>query len=174
MIRKAVISSQVLSGLRMRYSPRSRIGQGVISLAPWLNLVLLIVFFFIVYSNVVLQPGVVVRLPEAPFTDGSPPGITAVVLSLATPGGSREEIVVFEDERFVLANPKQATRLRDTLAARTRSKPGAPLVLLIDERVSHGTVVTLMNMAREAGAKEVAVSLRPPATAAGHDNGKNR
>jgi biopolymer transport protein ExbD len=95
------------SGLRTKYVPRSRIGQGLISVAPWVDVVLLIVFFLLVGSRVVLQPGVVVALPEGPFTEGTRPGLIAVVLSVGGEGGRREEIVFFDDERFRMGDVRQ-------------------------------------------------------------------
>ena len=160
MIRKAVISSQVLSGLRTRYAPRSRIGQGLISVAPWLNLVLLLVFFAMVESKTLLVPGAVVRLPKMPFRDGTPPGMTAVALSIGQPGGSREEVIIFDDERFQVKSAEQMRRLRETLADRVRRHGDVPLVLLADERMNHGTVVKIMDMAREAGVREVNIAAR--------------
>ena len=174
MIRKAVITSQVLSGLRTRYSPRSRIGQGLISVAPWLNIVLLIVFFAMAESKVLLTPGVVVQLPEMPFRDGTPAGLTAVVLSIRQPGGGREELIVFDDERFPVKSPERLQRLRETLATKARNKAGAPLVLLADERVNHGTIVTMINMAREAGIHEVNIAAREPPPAPIQDDAANR
>ena len=169
MIRKAVIHSQVLSGLRTRYTPRSRIGQGVISLAPWLNLVLLIAFFLLLDSKVVLQPGVDLRLPEAPFTDGSPSGLPVVVLSISSPAGPREEIVVFDDERFLVADRSQMERFRERVAARAAGPSALPLVIHADSRVSHGTVLGLVNTARDAGVREISISVRDSAAPEGRE-----
>ena len=102
MLRKTAISSYALSGLRTRYFPRFRVGQGLLSVAPWLNLGLLILFFLTLDSKFLLQPGVVIRLPQAPFRDGLHPTLTAVVLSVESGvGGAHEEIVFFDDERFL-------------------------------------------------------------------------
>jgi biopolymer transport protein ExbD len=165
MIRKGLIVSQVRSGLRTRYTPRSRIGQGLIGMAPWLNLLLLLGFVAYLDAKVLLQPGVVVRLPEAPFAEGSPPGFPVVVLALAAPGGGIEEAVIFEDERYQMANERQAARLQRRLGARARSRPEEPMILLADERIGHGTVMALVTMARQAGVKSVTVSTRQPSRA---------
>ena len=173
MIRKAVVSSQALSGLRTRYAPRSRIGQGLISVAPWLNIVLLLVFFAMVESRSLLVPGVVVRLPELPFRDGTPPGMTAVALSIGQPGGGREDLIIFNDERFPLNSPKQMQLLREAFTERARQQTGVPLVLLADERMSHGTVMRIVNMAREAGFREVNIAARESGQAPVQDDATN-
>jgi biopolymer transport protein ExbD len=155
MIRKAVITGQVRSGLRTRYFPKSRIGHGLISLAPWLNLVLLLIFFLLIDSKIVLQPGVDIKLPEAPFKDGSVPGMPLVVLSIGPGGGPREEVIVFDDQRFLPRVETQMQRLREILGKRARALTGVPLVIHADARVSHGTVLDLVRIAREAGVPEV-------------------
>ena len=164
MIRRTAISSQVLSGLRTRYFPKSRIGQGLISMAPWLNIVLLIVFFAILDARFVLQPGVVIQLPEAPFTEGLRSGLTAVVLSLETGvPGVREEAVVFDDARFQVSSASQMRRLKQALTAGSYEHPAWGLVILADRHVPLDTVIRLMDMAREAGIKTVNLGTREAA-----------
>lgn len=174
MIRKTVITSHVLSGLRTRYAPRSRIGHGLISVAPWINIVLLVIFFAMVESRTLLMPGVVVRLPEMPFRDGTPPGMTAVGLSIGQPGGGRDELIIFEDERFPVKSPEKMQRLREKWTERAHRRVGVPLVLLADERMDHGTVVRIVNMAREAGFREVNIAARESGQAPVQGDATNR
>jgi biopolymer transport protein ExbD len=161
MLRKTAISSFALSGLRTRYFPRFRVGQGLLSVAPWLNLVLLILFFLLLDSKFVLQPGVVVRLPEAPFRGGLHPTLTAVVLSVESGAtGARDEIVFFDDERFLARNDQQMERLRSAFVGKAVRSPEATLVLQADVSVRHGTVMRILTMARETGIKEVDLATR--------------
>lgn len=161
MLRKTVISSQVLGGLRTRYFPKSRIGQGLISVAPWLNVVLLCMFFAILDARFVLQPGVVVRLPVAPFAEGLRSRMTAVVLSLETGlPGARMETVVFDDAHYAAADEKQMERLKSALRAAAGRHPDDGLIVLADRGVQLGTVVRIFNMAREAGIREVNLGAR--------------
>src|ERR1039458_111963 len=88
------------TGLRTRYLPRSRIGQGLISVAPWVNLALLMFCFLLLNSKLVLQPGVVINLPRAPFREGTGSEMVAAVLSVpGTTRGPREEFIWFNDQR---------------------------------------------------------------------------
>ena len=149
-------------GIRTRFFPRSRIAQGLISVAPWVDIVLLVVLFLVVGSRIILQPGVVVSLPEAPFTDGARPGMTVVVLSVGSEhAGTREEMVFFDDERFRAGDSAQMERLRQAIARAARARPDANLILQADQRIRHGTIVALMNMALEVGVARVIIAEKP-------------
>jgi biopolymer transport protein ExbD len=172
MIRKAILSGRAAEGLRTRFFPKSRIGQGVISMAPWLNLVLLIAFFVLLDRKFVLQPGVVIRLPRAPFTDGTLQGMTVVALSVPSGAGEREEIVIFDDERFLVRKPERMIALREALESAARRRSADRLIVMADASVRHGTVATLVNMAEEAGLREINVAARDAAQPNGTRRGE--
>jgi biopolymer transport protein ExbD len=131
-------------------------------MAPWLDVLLLAAFFVGVHSRVVLQPGVVLDLPEMPFRGGSPYGLMAVVLSVeAGEGSGMEEIVFFDDERFRLSNSSHLVKLEQAFAASVRAHQEADLIIQIDRRVPHGTVMTIVDTARKVGIKRVNVAVRP-------------
>jgi biopolymer transport protein ExbD len=149
-------------GLRTRFFPRSRVSQGLIGVAPWVNVVLLLFLFHLVGSRLVLQPGVVVSLPEAPFTDGTRPGLMAVILPVGSErAGAREEMIFFDDERFRASDAAQMDRLKLALSRAVRARPGASLILQADQGIRHGTVVLVMNMALEVGISSVNIAERP-------------
>lgn len=157
-------SLRTVSGLRTRYFPRFRVGQGLLSIGPWLDVVLLVIFFALLNSRFVLQPGVIVELPEAPFRNGSQSGLVVVVLSFRGPHhGGRQEVLFFEDERFPVGQEARMREFQTALAARAARAAEPHLIIQADRRVDHGTVVRLMNIAREAGIRNVNVAARPPA-----------
>ena len=84
--------------LRTRFMPKNRIGHGLISAAPWLNILLLLVFFLLFHNRIVLQPGCVIDLPTSHAADGSHVGLAAVVRSVQDlRSGTRQEIIYFND-----------------------------------------------------------------------------
>ena len=162
MLRKQRNSLLTVGGLRMKFTPRARVGQGLLSIAPWVNIVLLAAFFMLLNSKFILQPGVTVQLPAGPFRDGAVPEMVAVVLSV--PGserGGREELVFFDDERFLVKNPEQVRQLKRALDAKRRERPDACLVIQSDARVAHGTVMSLVEMAREVGIGRINLAEQP-------------
>ena len=153
---------RTVSGLRTRYVPKSRIGQGLLSMGPWIDIVLLIIFFVFLNSSLVLQPGTIVELPRVPFREGSRSRLIAVVISV--PGKSMragEEIVFFDDERFLVNEEAQRTKLKRAFAARLREHPDADLVIQADQHVAYGRVVEIMDMALEVGVRRVNLAARP-------------
>ena len=151
-----------IKGLRTRYTPKSRLGHGMVSIAPWLDFVLLLLIFGLLQSNLVLQPGVVVALPEAPFTQGTGKGLVAVVLAVSdADNGGASAIVFFDDERFRVGSPGRMNGFAQVLAARLEDNPGAPLVLQADKAIPQGTIVQIVNIASGVGVQKVNVAVRP-------------
>jgi len=157
------LSSPVSAGLRTRYVPKSRIGQGLVSMAPWVDILLLVVFFLMLNSKLLLQPGVIVDLPAAPFVEGSSPVLVAVVLSVGETENSRprRQIVFFDDERFLAGSAEQMARLKHAFAVRAGNDPDQDLVIEADRDVPHGLVIDIMNMALEVGIRRVNIAARP-------------
>ncbi len=148
-------------GLRTRFKPRSRLGHGLISLAPWLDAALVFFMFSLLNGQMLQQPGVRVVLPRGPLSAGTRLGMVAVVLAVPDPESGRpREIVFFNDQRFLVEHGEQVEALRASMAATGMQHPGEPLTLQADARVSHGTVVRLMELAGEAGIAEVSVAVR--------------
>lgn len=150
------------SGLRTRYRPRTRIGHGTVAVAVWVDLVLLLLFFVLLTGRFVLQPGIVVELPTAPFRDGARAIEVAVVLSVpgAVPG-LRDDIVFFDDERFVMSRPGQREALQQSFARLAARTAPVDLTLEADRRVLHGTVLDIMDIALEVGVGKVNLATRP-------------
>lgn len=156
------LKGRTVSGLRTRFIPRSRIGQGLVSMGPWIDIVLLIIFFLLLNSKLVLQPGTVVELPRARFRDGTHSGMVAVVLSVSgTSQRDGEDIVFFDDERFLFGNAEQKRNLQQAFAKRTRERPDTGLIIQADKNVAYGTVVDIMNMALDVGVEQVNLAVRP-------------
>ena len=141
-----------LAIMQRHFQPRVRRICRLFEPAALLNAIVLVCAAFLLTARFVLQPGVTVELPEAPFHEGAPYGALVVTLS-------QEGFVFFNDERMALDD------LRTAFAQARHDQPGATLVIEADTRVSAGTLVTLYNMARAAGIQQVLVASRLPAPA---------
>ena len=138
--------------VRRRFRGRYRRAVGPIEVTALLNVVMLVGLFHFASARFVLQPGVRVRLPEAPFADGAPYG--ARVLTLAQGG-----LLFFNDERMTLAT------LGPALVRAGRADTEAPLLIEADEGTPYGTLMQVYALAAEAGLRDVVLATRPPPVA---------
>ena len=141
-----------LSYLRRRYRPHVRVVCGPLEAIPLVNVVLLLLFFFMINSSFVLQPGVVVNLPASTFTSGAP--YAAMVVTL-----SQEGLVFFNDERRTLEG------LAPAFAQAAYDHPDTALIIEADDRVQNGTIIQIYNMAMSAGIRKVLIATRVSADA---------
>lgn len=147
-------SGWMANRLRTRFVPKSRIRHGLVSMSPWLDLVLILLFFLFAESRILLQPGLVVELPVATFEEGVETGMIAVVVALERPEG-RSEIVFFDDEPYAVDDDARMTKLEAALADHRKRHTDTALTLYADRTVSHGTVSRLVQMARGVGVERV-------------------
>ncbi len=135
--------------MRRCFKGRYRRAVGPVEVTALLNVILLLGMFLFAASRFVLQPGVRVRLPAAPFTDGAPYGARVLTLS-------QEGLVFFNDERIALA------ALGPALAQAGRGRETEPLLIEADEGTSYGTLMEVYAQAAQAGIREVVLATRPP------------
>jgi biopolymer transport protein ExbD len=134
--------------VRRRFKGRYRRAVGPIEVTALLTVILLVGMFHFASLRFVLQPGVRIRLPEAPFTDGAPYGARVLTLS-------QEGLVFFNDERITL------DRLGDALARPLPDAGDAPLLIEADAGTSYGTLMEVYSLATKAGLREVVLATRP-------------
>ena len=133
--------------VRRRFTGRYRRSVGPIDVVALLNVILLLGMVLFASERFVLQPGVRVRLPEAPFLDGALPGTRVLTIS-------QEGMLFFQDERM-------APDALESALARTRGDE--PLLIEADEGTDYGTLIRIYGMAVRAGIREVVLATRPPA-----------
>lgn len=134
--------------VRRRFKGRYRRAVGPIEVTALLNVILLMGMFFFAAARFVLQPGVRIRLPEAPFTDGAPYGARVLTLS-------QEGLVFFNDERMTMA------RLGSALALSGSATEESLLLIEADAGTSYGTLIEAYALAMKAGIREVVLATRP-------------
>lgn len=131
----------------MRLAERSR-RKALINVTSLIDVVFLLLLFFVVTSTFLERPGIDLSLPES----GSAEVATRedVTVRLAADG-----VVWVGDDRIAPA------RLAAAIEALLVERGTGRVVLEADERVAHGRVVEAMDAARDAGATELVVATRP-------------
>jgi biopolymer transport protein ExbD len=118
---------------------------GWLCLLPVLNVIFLLVFFILLSSNFVLQPGISVAVPFSRFTLG--PQVNQQIISIT--GGANVSIY-FRDQRVTLQ------QLAPLLEA--AKKEGRPIVIKADRLTPYEVVVAVTNAALEHGITSVALA----------------
>ncbi|NQU09338.1 biopolymer transporter ExbD [bacterium] len=133
----------------MTFRSQIEIARGRIDAAPMVDVVFLLLIFFILSSSFVLQPGFKVDLQ--PSAVKSPGSLQALVVTVTRTG-------------LIFFNERQSTLDLLGQSLRAVERPQAQeLIIKADRQVPHGTVVEIMSLAAAAGISSVNIATRPAA-----------
>ncbi len=138
----------------MKFSAPRR-ADPMVDLSPMIDVVFQLVLFFMVSTTFVTAPGIDVDLPRAS---------TQATLN------EQEDIDVWmttEGAIYVDDVPVDAATLRSKLLDAAKRDAGTLVILKADAGVSHGRVVTVMDVAREVGLSKLAIATEAPTVEAG-------
>jgi biopolymer transport protein ExbD len=121
---------------------------GWLAVIPMLDVIFLLIFFLLLSSNFILQPGISVAVPLSRFTLG--PQINPQIISI-TSGAA--PAIYFRDQKIVLA---QLGPLLDEA-----KKEGRPIIIKADRLTPYSVVVEVTNLALEHGISNVALATTP-------------
>jgi biopolymer transport protein ExbD len=116
---------------------------------PLLDVIFLVIFFLLLSSNFILQPGISVSVPLSRFTLG--PQINPQIISIT---GGAAPAIYFRDQKVALA---QLGPLLDDA-----KKEGRPVIIKADRLTPYALVVEVTNLALERGITSVALATTPP------------
>lgn len=117
-----------------------------IDLTPMVDVVFLLLIFFMISTTFVESPGISIKLPEssAQTVEREPQEIKVYL--------SREGDIFYRDKKISVAEFKAV------LAEHQSAKELTTVLLLADQESRHGKVVTLMDLARDAGFTKLAIA----------------
>ena len=117
-----------------------------IDLTPMVDVVFLLLIFFIIFTTFVESPGISIKLPEASSQSiEREPKEFKIYLS-------REGDIYYLDRKISIADYKKL------LAEHQSNADNTTILLLADQESRHGKVVTLMDLARDAGFVKLAIA----------------
>ncbi len=130
----------------MRLGKRqSKIEEAQIDLTSMLDIVFIMLIFFIVTSSFVRESGVEVNRPQASNVSSQKDAGIFVAITSAND--------IYIDKRLI-----DAERVEATLEHMLLEQPEASLVIQADEHAYNGTVVKVMDAAKGAGVKSIALA----------------
>jgi biopolymer transport protein ExbD len=122
---------------------------GWLILLGLVDLIFLLVFFLLLSSNFILQPGISVSMPFSRFTLG--PQTNQQIISIT---GGAAPAIYFRDQKITL---EQLGPLLDTA-----KREGQSIIIRADRSTSYETVAAVTNAALEHGITSVALAATPP------------
>lgn len=131
----------------MKFSIKKRVSPSL-NITPLIDVVLLLLIFFMISTTFVAQPGINVNLPKT-------------VSSEKRVG--EEMIVTMTKDRSIYLNEKKTDEkyLLEKLKAEYDKNNNVLLVIKADKEVSHGRVVEVMDLAKQAGISRQAIATVP-------------
>jgi biopolymer transport protein ExbD len=142
----------------MTFKTHCQMSKGMVDPAPLVNVVFLLLLFFVLNSSLVMQSGFGVSLPGAGNTTLTGTFQTLVVTV------ARDDLLFFNDQ------PVPMDKLEQTLREAAQRTRVHELIIRADKQVSIGTETEIWNAATRAGIATVIVAARPEGPAASPSN----
>lgn len=133
--------------LRPEFPERPKTQAGLLEVAPWVDVILLLMLVVLAVSVSIQKPGLVVNLPSVPVASGA--RYDAYVLTVP-----REGVFYFDDERVSPAI------LSDRLRAVAATDSGRELIIEADGTISHRALGEIYNLAADAGWPRIVLATR--------------
>jgi biopolymer transport protein ExbD len=119
-----------------------------INVTPLVDIILVLLIIFMATANIINKPSIEVELPQASTGEGAEP--TTLALTLAKDGVLYLNGAVTDEAALISYLPGVA-----------KSDPKAQAIIAADKEVSHGRVVWLIDLVRQAGIFKFAINIDP-------------
>ncbi len=120
-----------------------------IDITPLVDVVFLLLIFFMVTSTFLELPGIKLLLPSA--KSSAPQAVRELTVMLSA-----------DDKLFLNDQPIEWSQLEAGLKAALKESASGALVIKADRSAPHGKVVTIMDTARICGARKLVVTTQLP------------
>ena len=132
----------------MQFKPIKR-EESRFDLTPLVDVVFLLLIFFMLSTTFIVAPGIKVKLPKSSSTEVS--------------REKKEVRVVMSQDDKIYVEQKLVSHeeLSKYLKKEARENPEGMVIIQADERVTHGKVVEVMDIAKTSGFNKLAIATRP-------------
>ncbi len=131
----------------MRFKRHVEFKRGQLDIAPLIDVVFLLLIFFMLTSSFIFQPGIKINLPKA-------------VTSEAIQEKNLVISVSAEDQIYLNNRPVTLKQLKSYLEK--AAKQDRPLLIKADRKSSLGKVVQIWDLCREAGLTQINIATNQP------------
>ena len=141
----------------MKFKAKGKIKTGL-DITPLIDMVFLLLIFFLLTSSFLIQPGIKVKLPASESSETQ---------------ASRDLILTVTKDNLIYLNAKKVSlkTLSRKLEFAFKKSKDKLLIIKADKEVLHGKVVEIMDIARGVGVEKLAIGTEPKE---GRKSGKKR
>lgn len=131
--------------MQLQSRPRRKV---IINITSLIDVIFMLLLFFMITSTFLEQPGIKLELPEAKTSvEGEP---QEYVLSVDKKGAM-----------FLNRQPVTMAGLEDEIKKVLPRMKDSALVLKADQEIAHGLVVRIMDLAKRGGVKKLIIGTKP-------------
>lgn len=127
----------------MKFKRKVFLEKGQLDIAPLINVIFLLLIFFMLTSSFIFQSGMRINLPKA---------VTSEVLAKDL------LVLVVTDENKVYVNERPVDQEEVSSLIRVASREGRPLLIKADKGASLGTVIEVWDLCRQYEMKQVNIA----------------
>ncbi len=132
--------------MKLLEKPARKIG---INLTPLIDVLFILIIFFTVSSTFLEQPGIELKLPEAESSQSH----------------TAQKVIVYVDKEenvFLNDDPVELENVAEAVNALISAQTDKSVVLHADEEVSHGIIISIMDLLRKRGIYKIIISTSKP------------
>lgn len=130
----------------MKFKRHEELAKGRIDLAPLVDVVFLLIIFFMLTSSFVRLPGITVKLPKA---------VTSEALE------ERNVIITITSDGEIFFNEEAITLEELAPELVEAAKTERPILIKADQKSSLGSVVGVWDLCRKSGISKVSIATKP-------------
>jgi biopolymer transport protein ExbD len=127
----------------MKFKRRTELEKGRLDIVPLIDVVFLLLIFFMLTSSFIFQPGIKVNLPKA---------ITSEVVH------KKSLVILITKDNTVYLNERAITMDELTTRLTIAAKEARPLLIQADREASLGKVVEVWDLCREEGITQINIA----------------
>ena len=132
----------------MRFRRHVEFKKGQLDIAPLIDVVFLLLIFFMLTSSYIFQPGIKINLPKA---------VTSEAIH------EQNLIITINDKDLIYLNNRLLALKQLKSHLKNAAAEDRPLLIKADRKASLGKVVQIWDMCREAGLTQINIATSEPA-----------
>lgn len=127
----------------MRFKRHVELEKGQLDIAPLIDVVFLLLIFFMLTSSFIFQPGIKINLPKA---------VTSEVIH------EKSIIILINSKNYIYLNDRVITMSELASRLSIAAKENKPLLIKADRRASLGKVVEVWDLCRDEGISRINIA----------------